>query len=241
MAHVGALSVLQQAGIPVDVVVGTSAGAIMGAFYCAGMELCLVEELAAQISWRRVAQPVLSSKGLISLAPMQKWMIALLGDLHFEDLALPFACATTDMQTGQSVVVNRGPLAVAVQASCSVPGIITPVAVNGRYLSDGGITNNIPVSVVREMGADYVIGIDIFEPRFNWPLGPLGMGLSAIEIMVENAGGGTKTADCLITPNLCGLSYIRFAHRHKLMQLGRQAALAQLPKIQQDLGLTRQF
>jgi hypothetical protein len=67
------------------------------------------------------------------------------------------------------------------------------------------------------------------------------MGLSAIEIMVENAGGGTKTADCLITPNLCGLSYIRFTHRHKLMQLGRQAALAQLPKIQQDLGLTCQF
>ncbi|MCB8945837.1 MAG: patatin-like phospholipase family protein [Ardenticatenaceae bacterium] len=234
-AHFGVLTVLEEANIPIDIVAGTSAGAIIGALYAAGMSLNQIETAAEQMSWRNNTRPILSTDGLLTLDPMAVWLKEMLGDLHFEDLALPFACAATDLQTGEPVVLASGPLASAVQASCSVPGIITPVRRNGRLLCDGGITNNVPVSLARCLGADYVIGVDIFEPTLHWPIGPLGRGLAAIEIMVEHAGSGTKTADCLITPNLKGYSYIRFSHRQELIERGQQAAHNCLPTIHQHL------
>ena len=234
-AHFGVLTVLAEAGIPIDVVAGTSAGAIMGALYSAGMSLCQIEKYAQQMTWRRSVKPVLSINGFINLSPLARWLEGILGQLHFEDLALPFACATTDVHSGEAVILNSGPLASAVQASCSVPGIITPVLRNGRLLCDGGITNNVPVSLARQLGADYVIGVDIFEPTLQWPLGPLGRGLAAIEIMVEHAGGGTKTADCLITPHLRGHSYIHFSNRQELIKLGQEAAHQCLPSLKQAL------
>jgi NTE family protein len=234
--HLGVLSVLEEAGIPIDVVAGTSAGSLMGAFYSSGMSLHLIDQFAQQMSWRRAARPVLSTNGFICLDPMAAWIRDILGELYIEDLVIPFACAATDMRTGQAVVLNSGPLASAVQASCSIPGIITPVILNGRLLCDGGITNNVPVSIARQLGADYVIGVDIFEPNLQWPsLGPLGRGLAALEIMIEHAGSGTKTADCLIAPELSGYSYIRFSCRQELIALGRQAALRCLPTITQVL------
>lgn len=234
--HFGILSVLEEAGIPIDVIAGTSAGALMGAFYSTGMALHLIDELAQQMTWRRAVRPVLSAQGFISLEPLAAWMEEVLGQLYFEDLAIPFACVATDLRTGQAVVLDSGPLAPAVRASCSIPGIITPVLLDGRLLGDGGVTNNLPVSVARQLGADYVIGVDICEPNLQWPfLGPLGRGLAALEIMIEHAGGGTKTADCLIAPELSGASYIRFSHRQDLIALGRQAALRCLPAIKQTV------
>lgn len=236
--HFGVLSVLEEAGIPIDVVAGTSAGALMGAFYSAGMPLHLIDELAQTMSWGRAVRFVLSAKGFVCLDPLAAWMRETLGDLHFEDLTTTFACVATDLQSGQTVVLDSGPLAPAVQASCSIPGIITPVWLNGHLLGDGGVTNNLPVSVARQLGADYVIGVDIFEPNLEWPwLGPFGRGLAALEIMVEHAGGGTKTADCLIAPDLSGYSYIRFSHRQELVDRGRQAASDCLSTIQQVLQM----
>ena len=234
-AHFGVLTVLAEAGIPIDVVAGTSAGSIMGALYSAGMSLCQIEEYAQRMNWRRSAKPVLSANGLVTLSPLADWLEGILGKLHFEDLALPFACAATDLQSGEPIMLASGPLASAVQASCSVPGIITPVWRDGRLLCDGGITNNIPVSLARQLGADYVIGVDIFEPTLQWPIGPLGRGLAAIEIMVEHAGGGTKTADCLITPHLRGHSYIHFSNRQELIRLGQEATRQCLPSLKQAL------
>ena len=235
IAHFGVLSVLEKANIPIDVVAGTSAGAIIGAFYSAGMTLANIETYVQQMNWRHNTQFVFSRDGFLSLSPLADWLEATLGKLHFEDLAIPFACAATDVLSGEAVTLGSGQLATAVQASCAVPGIITPVWRNGRLLCDGGITNNVPVSLARTLGADYVIGVDIFEPTLHWPIGPLGRGLAALEIMVEHAGNGTKTADCLITPHLKGHSYIHSSHRQKLIDLGQQATLRCLPTIQQKL------
>ena len=236
--HFGVLSVLEEANIPIDVVAGTSAGALMGAFYSAGMSLSWIDKLAQRMSWRRAIRPVFSPHGFVCLEPLATWMQETLGDLHFEDLAIPFACVATDLNTGQTVVLDSGPLAPAVQASCSIPGIIAPVWLNGRLLCDGGVTDNVPVSVARQLGADYVIGVDIFEPNLQWPwLGPLGRGLAALEIMIEHAGGGTKTADCLIAPDLSGYSYVRFSHRRELIAQGRQGALRCLHTIKQALQI----
>lgn len=235
-AHVGALVELEKAAIPIDYVAGTSVGSIIGALYVAGVPLPVIRELAPKMTWRYFARPTLSRDGLVSFEKLEKWLIHMIGDIHFADLDTPFAVSTLDLETGEEVIINSGPLARAVRASCSVPGVVTPVWHEGRLLGDGGIVNNVPVSVVRQMGADYVIAIDVFQESGNRRLlGPLNRGLEAIEILVR--GNGWRSADCTVTPQLSGKTYVRFAHGEQLMNLGAAAMLEKIPVIQSDLGL----
>lgn len=235
-AHVGALVELEKAHIPVSYVAGTSVGSIIGALYVAGVPLPVIRELATKMNWSYFARPTLSREGLVSFDKLEKWLIHMIGDLHFADLDTPFAVSTIDMETGEEVIINSGSLARAVRASCSVPGIVTPVWHNGHLLGDGGIVNNVPVSVARQMGADYVIAIDVFQESPNRRrLGPLNRGLEAIEILVR--GTGWRSADCTVTPQLSGKTYVRFAHGEQLMDLGAAAMLAKIPVIQADLGM----
>ncbi len=240
MAHLGALTALQAARIPVDVVAGTSAGSIMGAMIAAGWPLAELGAMARQMRWSRVARPVWPRHGLVTFAPLEQWLAELLAEAHFADLPLPYAAVAVDLQTGEEVVLDRGPVAPAVRASCSVPGFVTPVRLGGRLLGDGSFVNTLPVRVARQLGADYVIGVDIFVPGFHRRfLGPLRYGLAAIEILVDQAGGGVFEADCLIRPNLAGATYLRFSQAEDLFRRGAQAAAACVPAIRRALGLPK--
>jgi NTE family protein len=137
----------------------------------------------------------------------------------------------TDLDSGEPVVLKHHRLAPAVRASCSIPGLVTPIRMNGRRLVDGGVSDNLPVSAVRELGANYVIGVDLCQPARRRFLGPLGAGFTSLEILVRQAGGGIHTADCLITPELSGFSYARFSRRAELMARGEKAAEEKLPEI----------
>ncbi|MBE2197915.1 MAG: patatin-like phospholipase family protein [Anaerolinea sp.] len=235
-AHIGVLAVLEQAAVPIDFVTGASVGAIIGAAYATGMKIPHIIQMAEGLQWFRLAQPAFSREGLISFAKLEQWLAQTFGHLHFEDLAIPFAIVATDLEKAESVVLRSGPLAPAIRASCSVPGVVTPLRLDGRLLCDGGISNNLPVAPLRQMGADFVIGVDVFQHAPQWRyLGPLGRGLTAIEIMVEHSGGGLQNADCLIAPDLSGKTYVRFDKRNELIALGRAATEAQLPVIQQFL------
>lgn len=236
-AHVGVLSVLERERIPIDCVAGASAGALTGALYCAGVPLPQLRALASRVRWRDFASPVWPVKGFVSFARLERWLVATIGDLDFSDLKLPFAAAATDLETGESVALKEGRVAPAVRASSSVPGIVTPVEVDGRFLVDGGASNNLPVSLVRALGADYVIGVDLFAPVLRRRWGPFGFGFAAVETLIRQAGGGVKAADCLITPQLAGASYLRFTKDKELIALGEQAAEAKLACIRAALNL----
>lgn len=238
-AHVGVLDVLDREGIPIDAITGASVGAIIGAAYATGMKPARIVQMAEQMQWQRIARPTISGDGLVSFTKLEEWLTSVFGQLYFEDLAIPFAAVATDLERGEPVVLDSGPLAPAIRASCSVPGMVTPARINGRLLCDGGISDNLPINVVRNMGADYVIGVDVFRHAARWPhLGPLGRGLAAVEIMVEHSGGLTG-ADVLIVPELSGKTYLRFDKRQELIELGRMAAEAHLPAIRADLGLAQ--
>jgi len=237
IAHLGVLSVLVEAGIPIACVAGASVGAIIGATYCAGMDVKTVSDIAAQISWRKVSSLTWPTRGgLVTFDKMERWLVSVLGDVNFADLKLPFAVVASDLEKGQPVVFRQGRVAPVVRATCSVPGFVVPVRLGDYLLGDGGVTNNLPVSVLKEMGADYVIGVDLFAPSIRRWLGPLGFGITAIEIMVQRAGLGVETADCLIAPDLAGFSYVSFSKRDKLIALGRKAAEEKLPLIHAALG-----
>jgi len=237
LAHLGVLTVLEQAGIPIDIVSGTSAGSIIGATYCAGMDLDTIKMYSMKLRWWHVANPVWSSQGLVGFDRLKKWLTIKIGDLDFADLKIPYVVVATDLESGKPVRLYRGKLAPAVQASCSVPGLVKPVELAGRLLADGSLSDTVPVSILREMGADYVIGVDIFSPSIRRSLGPVGYGIAALEILIERAGGGIDQADCLIAPQLAGQTYFRFSKRDELFKLGMNAALEKIASIKAALQL----
>ncbi|MGE5224236.1 MAG: patatin-like phospholipase family protein [Omnitrophica WOR_2 bacterium] len=237
MAHIGVLSVLQEANIPVDMVAGTSAGSLIGALFSSGMSTVTIRELGEHLRWWKLLRFVFPAQGFFSFDPLRDWIHNKLGIHNFSDLKIPLGVVATDIQTGNPVEFTSGLVAPAVQASCSVPGFITPVNFEGKLLCDGSLADTVPVSLLRRMGADFVIGVDIFSSAIYPRMGPLGMGLTGIEILVQRAGGGITSSDCLITPKLSGYSYFRFSKRELFYQLGREATLAVLPQIRAALNI----
>jgi len=238
LAHVGVLQILVENGIPIDFIAGTSAGSLIGAIYCAGLSMDQITAAALKMRWSNIASLTWPSRGLLSFNKMERRIIELIGDIEFNDLEKPLTIVATRLDTGQPVHFNQGRLAPAVHASCAVPGVITPVRMDGFWLGDGSLVNTVPVSPLRAMGADYVIGVDILNHRLRprwW--GPFGYGFVALEIVIRNAGGGTQQADCLVSPALAGSTYIRFSQNRQLIDLGRQSALKKISNIKRDLNL----
>ena len=234
-AHVGVIMALEQAGIPIDYVAGVSAGSIVGSLFCAGLSTARMVELSAELRWRTIASPVWPREGLVSFAKLARWLIRIIGDRSFDELSIPFAAGVTDLETGAPVVLRDGKVAVAVHASCAVPGFVVPIRHQGRLLGDGGISFNLPAAAVRAMGADYVIGVDLMQPKLRQHGGPLRYGLTALEVMIERSGGGLDSVDCLITPELAGFTYFDGGRFEDLLPLGQRAAAAQLDTLRAAL------
>ncbi len=238
-AHVGVLTVLEREGIPIDYVAGASAGAIVGAAYCAGIPMTDIRQLALKTGWRKTAMFTLSRHGLLSFARIETIIDeTTMPGLHIEDLATPFTAVVTDLEKGEQKFLQKGPLGPAVRASCSVPGLITPVKINGRLYCDGGVSDNLPVDAVRAMGADYVIGVDLFVPIYRKWLGFFGAANAALQTLVRQAGGGYKSADCLIVPDISGHNFLDFSESktEQYIRAGEEATEAALPLIKAALA-----
>lgn len=235
LAHIGVLAVLEENNIPIDAIAGTSMGSMIGAAYSAGVEVSQLMEVASVTSWLDISRPTWPRYGLLSFAKMEHFITNLVGDVDVRDLPIPFAAAATDIETGERVILRDGPLGKVIRASCSVPGFVAPVDYQGRLLADGGISDNLPDFAARLLGADYVIGVDVFAPAYRSFLGPFGAMLAAVETLVQHAGGGDLDADCLIIPDLIGKSFVRLSKYDELIEAGRQAALAMIPTIKAAL------
>lgn len=164
LSHIGVLKVLHQRGISPDMIAGTSIGAIIGALYAGGYDPEDIEKIVLGLDWKKLANLVdvtLPFSGLLQGKRVVVLLRSILGDMTFSQLRFPFACVATDILSGEQVVIRDGDLVEAVRASISIPGIFTPVELSGRFLVDGGLTNSVPVSICREMGADFVIGVNV--------------------------------------------------------------------------------
>lgn len=236
LAHIGVLSVLEEARVPIDFIAGTSMGAMIGAAYCAGIEIPELLKTAETTTWWQVGSLTWPRHGWLSFEKMEHLITSMIGDVDIRDLAIPFAAVATDIETGERVILREGPVGKIIRASCSVPGIIEPLAYGGRLLCDGGISDNLPDYAARSLGADYVIGVDVFAPAFRTSLGPAGALLAAVETLVQHAGGGDQDTDCLIIPDLVGTSFIRLSKHKEFIEAGKQAAVEMLPVIQAALA-----
>jgi len=231
-AHLGVLQVLEREGVPIDCIAGTSAGSVVGVAYAAGVRGERLMELARQVRWRRVARPVWPRYGLVSFAGLEALLIQSIGDRTFADLELPYACVAADLATGDPVVLREGRVAPAVRASCSVAGFVSPVEVGGRWLTDGGAINNLPISVVRSLGAEVVIAVDLVVPLGRRPRDLLEITSVAIEMLIAHASDRPETADVYVPVPLASLgSLVRLSTADKTMAAGRRAAERALPAI----------
>jgi len=172
LAHIGVLKVLEREGIPLHFLAGTSMGAVIAAGYAAGLGAAYLEEEALRMGGlRKLAKLIdrsLSSQGLIAGQRIRKYFARQLGGVTFAELRIPLALVAVDIITGEEVVLKDGSVADAVRASISLPGVFVPFRMNGRLLVDGGVLNNLPADVVRRMGADVVIAVDVSARPEDW-------------------------------------------------------------------------
>lgn len=161
IAHIGVLKVLKQYKIPVDIVVGTSIGSLMGAIYALGLNLKRVEETALRTTWKDLSDFALSKTGFLEGRNLERIIEGLIESKGFSDTTKELAVIATDIENGEEVVIQSGVLSKSIRASCSVPGIFIPVRIGGRLLVDGGLRSAVPSRAAKAMGADFIIAVDV--------------------------------------------------------------------------------
>ncbi|SFS51471.1 patatin-like phospholipase family protein [Marininema halotolerans] len=233
LAHIGVLKVLQQAGIPVDYVAGSSIGSLVGVMFAEGLDLEMMEKLAIHLKRKYWLDLTIPRLGFLTGKKVKELIRLLTKGKHMEELPLPTAVVATDLVKGERVVFRSGPIDVAVRASISIPGIFEPVTVNGRTLVDGGVIDRIPITVVKEMGADIVIAVDVVPKRSSVQIRTvfdvIAQTLSVMEREILNQK--LLDADILIHPDLADISPTAFTRVRECIQRGEEAAVIQIERI----------
>jgi NTE family protein len=243
LAHIGVLEVLDREEIPVDIIAGTSIGALVGALYAEGKAISEIIEIAEKAGSKRLnlfTDLSLPKTGLIRGRKIEDMLRSFYGNAKIEDLNVPFACVATDIDSGEEVVIDKGSLWRSIRATISLPVILAVAELDGRYLVDGFLVNPVPVDKVREMGADAVIAVNVIPDRnvkaatepniFDVIMQTLHIvGYYALRSSAEGA-------DVLIEPDTQRIALTDFHKVEECVQLGRDAAEKALPDIRKLLA-----
>lgn len=232
-AHIGVIKMLEAHGIVPDMVVGTSAGSVVGALYAGGYGGFDLQKAAFQLEQDSVSDFALPDRGFIKGEQLQSYINKALRNRPIESLNKTFAAVATDLQSGDMMVFRRGNTGMAVRASSSVPGIFQPVNIGGREYVDGGLTSPLPVKAARSMGADIVIAVDISsKPRYAKIKDSVDVLLQTFNIMGQGISRyETAEAEVVIQPNIGAMGSTEFEQKHAAIMEGEKAALAALPLI----------
>ena len=241
-AHIGVIKMLEASGIHVDVVAGTSAGSVVGALYASGMDAFAMQQAAISLDEASIRDVRLFSGGLMQGKKLQDYVDDLVRQRPIERLKLPFAAVATELETGQRTVFRHGDTGAAVRASCSVPGVFEPAAIDGRHYVDGGVVSPVPVDAARELGADFVIAVDISaRSDGSLPADMLGIVGRSVVIMGQHLGAQELArADVVIRPQVNGIGGADFTQKDRAIMEGERAALAAIPLIRARLAAARQ-
>ena len=253
LAHIGVIDILQREGVPIDLIAGTSIGGLIGALYAREKDCRLIREQAAGMNLRKVlslADLTVLKSGLFEGRAVIRMLKEIMGsDIDFGDLSIPLTLVATDVITGEEVIINQGSVLEGIRASISIPGIFTLAQWRERYLVDGGLVNPVPVSVAREMGADFTIAVNVMpdaservrqarteqtprkEPNiFNVLIQSFYIGTYAL------AKTSLESADIVIRPHTAHINPADFHHAEECIRQGELAAEAALPEIKRKLS-----
>ena len=229
-AHIGVIQVLEEAGIQVDLVVGTSAGSVVAALYASGSGGLALSKLADGMDESTLTDWAFPGRGLLRGEALAKYIRDNVGGKSIEQMRIPLGIVATDLDTGAPILFRRGDPGVAVRASSAVPAVFQPVRIGTREYVDGGLVSPVPVRFAREMGAEIVIAVDITAtPDGNATGDAMRMLLQTFSIMGRSINHfELRDADVVLTPSLSGVSSADFASRKRSIAAGREAATAAL-------------
>jgi NTE family protein len=236
-AHLGVLKALTDNNIPIDMIAGSSAGSIVGGAFASGMSVKEIIEMSRKVSWYGMSSLGYSIEGLLSNAPMGKFIEKNFPSTKFEDLKIPFAAVAGDLENGEEVVLKEtGDLALAIRASCAIPGIFTPVEITpGHKLVDGGIVTALPIRETRRMGADVVIAVDVIADGIKyWGTRKTMLGVllqSGMMLLKNSSQFYHSEADVVIIPKIGHLRPDEMGKLDEFVRLGEEAALEKIDEI----------
>lgn len=247
-AHIGIIQVLQENNISFDYISGASIGALAGAYYSLNLSLDALEK--GIITKQKEKLPTIFDLGfkggLVSGRKFERFLEKMLGRKSFDDCQIPFKIVATDLKSGQEVILDQGSLTTAVRASSSVPLVFEPVKIKGHLLIDGGLSNPVPVDLVKRMGADIIIAVNLYhknefiDKRFNMPT----VALRSTRIALHNlARASIKGADIILNPDTSLFMMTNYKKYFEpeiakaLIDIGRKEAKRHLPEIKKILGI----
>ena len=238
-AHVGVIQVLEEAGIRPQYVVGTSAGSLVAAMYASGMNGAQLQQVAVNMQEAAITDWLLPifNRGALKGDALAQYVNQQVQGRTIENMSLPLGIVATDLRTGEAVVFRRGNTGTAVRASSAVPGVFLPVKLGQHEYVDGGLVAPVPVQQTREMGANFVIAVDISsDPQSGQTGDVFQILLQTFTIMGRSINAlALRQADVVVRPSLKGVGSADFASRERSIEQGRQAMLAALPQLREKL------
>jgi len=250
IAHIGVIKALREADIPIDMIAGTSMGALVGACYATEGHIADVEELALKANLRKITRLLdpkftLIRVGFLHGKRVENFLKPIIGDREISQCKIPYAAVAADINSAKQVVIDQGSLLTAVRASISIPVVFVPVHYNGRYLVDGGALNPVPADVVKAMGATFVIAVNVLnDPKKRVHLGLTGNKKSGKAPTIMNTliqsiyimeyamvRASILKADIMIEPDVSNIEIYEFHRGPEAIEAGYKAAVAVIPEI----------
>ncbi len=237
VVHLGILKALEEEGLQPGFISGTSAGALAAAFYAFGMPPEDIRDLARKLRWIRVSNLTLPRLGLLSNAEIGRFVEKHLGEVRIEEAPIPLAILATDVTSGEKVVFKTGKVSTAIMASTCIPGVFIPVKEGKRMLVDGALVENVPMSVLSEMGARVRIGVDLGSGSYRKPENIVEVMLNSFAIAIDKTSNipASKT-DMIIRPELDGYSFIETGNSLKLYAEGYRCGIMSLDQIREVIS-----
>ncbi len=238
LAHVGVIKVLEKEEIPISMLAGTSAGAIIGSLYASGLKASQLEEITKKIKFRDLMHISIANNGFFNAIPLSRFVESTTGKSDISEMKIPFYVVATDLQSGSKVVLEKGPLGKVVLASSSIPGIFPPIHYEGMILADGGIVENVPARTLQEKGADIVVGVNVLgcvQKTQKLDTIPDLIIQTLHLFLIQGSKSIAESADIMICPKITDAEPYNFKKAKVLIEAGEQAAVAAMPQLKEIL------
>ncbi len=234
IAHIGVLRYLEERGVKPCCIAGTSAGSIVGSLYCSGKSVDELEEIACTLSWKDLVKISWPRRGLIDSSRLLKVLRKYLNDQTFDQLELPLLVNAVDLLSAKEIIMDEGPVAEAVVASCAIPGIFTPVKKEKYLLVDGGLLDNLPAVLMKDRKTDYIISVNVGaqSPLQKEPDTLVEVLIQSFDVIRRQRDEpALEYTDILIEPDLSDIAFHDTSKVDLLIERGYEAAQEALQEI----------
>jgi len=241
-AHIGVLKILESSGIPIHMIVGTSAGSFVGSFYAYGLNAYQIQKLSLEIQRGDIADFTIPDNGFIKGDLLEEYVNRMVRNTTMEKMRIPFYAVATELPKGKETVFATGNTGKAVRASCSIPGVFNPAMIGNKMYVDGGVVSPVAVDAAKKLGANVVIAVDISSDLDTTaPSGTIETILQSINIMSSRISvAQLSRADIVIRPLVGHIGSADFDRRNDAIMEGEKAALQALPRIREIVEQFRQ-